>query len=367
MSAALSPAECWELFRVAVSARTEWLVLRVGGADGSYGYGECSDAGSLDAVLKELDVLKEFGALKELDGCPGDEGFVAITVRGGLEQARLDREARRTGVPLRRLLTGEQPPQRVELYANINRAPGGRTPREVARVAEAAVRDGFRAVKLAPFDTPDTEGRRTLAEIGLDRVRAVRDAVGDRVDVMVDAHERLTLAELTSLLRPFEELDLHWLEDGVGIGRPAELAELRSRTELPLAGGEFASRAAEVHPVRGLLDVFLPDVKHAGGPRAALELAAHSGTARISHHNPSGPVATLHAAQLTPARLAERLEYAYGEVDWRPDLVHGAERVHDGRLTLTDAPGIGLELDTEHPAVTRVWSGRLEPRPSCRA
>ncbi|MCT9075401.1 mandelate racemase/muconate lactonizing enzyme family protein [Streptomyces fulvoviolaceus] len=344
----------WELFRVAVSARTEWLVLRVEGVDGSYGYGECSDAGALDVVLKELDE-------------PGADDFAAVTVRGGLEQARLDREARQAGVSLRRLLTGELPPESVELYANINRVPGGRTPREVARVAEAAVRDGFTAVKLAPFDTPDGDRRRTLAEIGLERVRAVRDAVGDRVDVMVDVHERLTLAELAPLLGPFEELGLYWLEDGVGIGHPAELAELRARTELRLAGGEFAFRCEDVHAVRGLLDVFLPDVKHAGGPRTALDLAADAGPARISFHNPSGPVATLHAAQLTPAHLAERLEYAYGEVPWRSDVVHGAERVQGGRLTLTDAPGIGLDLDTEHPAVTRVWSGRLEPRPSCRS
>lgn len=109
-------------------------------------------------------------------------------------------------------------------------------------------------------------------------------------------------------------------------------------------------------------------MKHAGGPRAALDLTRRTrGTARISFHNPSGPVATLHAAQLAPtdAAVAERLEFAYGEVPWRSDVVHGAERVRDGRLTLPDAPGIGLELDTDHPAVTRVWSGRLEPRPSC--
>ncbi|MCX4978871.1 mandelate racemase/muconate lactonizing enzyme family protein [Streptomyces sp. NBC_00620] len=351
--------ESWELFRITVSARTEWLVLRVCGPDGDHGYGECSDAGSLETVIRELD---------RFDGACDSCGFAAITVRGAVEQARLDRVARRAGVPLRKLIIGQEASKTVELYANINRAPGGRTPRDIAATAEAAVREGFTAVKLAPFDTPDTDGRRTLAEIGLERVRAVREAVGSGVDVMVDAHERLTLDELTPLLGPFEELALYWLEDGVGIARPAELAELRARTRLPLAGGEFAHRADDIEAVRGLLDVLLPDVKHAGGPRAALELTRRTrGTARISFHNPSGPVATLHAAQLAPtdAAVAERLEFAYGEVAWRSDVVHGAERVRDGRLTLPDAPGIGLELDTDHPAVTRVWSGRLEPRPSC--
>lgn len=361
----LALGESWELFRIAVSPRTEWLVLRVGGPDGDHGYGECSDAGPAETVIRELDrFVGEFGT----DGLHSGDDFAAVTVRGGIEQARLDLTARRADVPLRTLILGQDALRSVELYANINRAPGGRTPHEVAATAEAAVLDGFTAVKLAPFDTPDADGRRTLAEIGLERVRAVREAVGADIDMMVDAHERLALDELAPLLGPFEELGLYWLEDGVGIARPGELAELRSRTRLPLAGGEFAHRNDEVDAVRGLLDVLLPDVKHAGGPRAALDLVHRTeGMARISFHNPSGPVATLHAAHLAPldAAVAERLEYAYGEVAWRSDVVHGAELVRQGRLTVPDAPGIGLELDTDHPAVTRVWSGRLAPRPSC--
>jgi galactonate dehydratase len=365
-----SSGEEWELFRIVVSARTEWLVLRVGGEDGFHGYGECSDAGALDTVVRELHRYADPFGPGVPESADGRDDFVTVTVRGGVEQARLDRDARRAGLALHRHLFGRTTPAAVELYANINRAPGGRTPQDVAATASAAVRDGFRAVKLAPFDSPDPAGRRTLAEVGLDRVRAVREAVGPGVDVMVDAHQRLTLDELTPLLGPFEDLGLYWLEDGVGIEHPDELAELRSRTRLRLAGGEFAHRRRDVRAVRGLLDVLLPDVKHAGGPLAALDLVDEMAfKAHISLHNPCGPVATAHAAHLAPtdASLAERLEYAYGEVDWRADVVHGAERVHGGRLTLTDAPGIGLELDTEHPAVTRVWSGRLEPRPSCRS
>lgn len=82
--------ESWELFRITVSARTEWLVLRVCGPDGDHGYGECSDAGSLETVIRELD---------RFDGACDSCGFAAITVRGAVEQARLDRAARRADVP----------------------------------------------------------------------------------------------------------------------------------------------------------------------------------------------------------------------------------------------------------------------------
>ncbi|MEV5976587.1 enolase C-terminal domain-like protein [Streptomyces sp. NPDC052114] len=348
--------ESWELFRVAVSARTEWLVLRLTAADGTRGYGECSDAGPLRQVLDRL--------VRGPDTCPE---FVARTVAGGLEQARVDVAARRAGLPLWAWLGGRHPGA-VELYANINRVAGGRGPDDVAATARAAVADGFRAVKLAPFDTGDPHGRRPLPELGLARLAAARAAVGPRVALMADAHERLALAELAPLLGPLTDLGLYWLEDGVGIGRPDELAELRALTELALAGGEFATDVTELAPVRGLLDVLMPDVKHAGGPLRARDLARSAPGARISFHNPSGPVATLHAAHLAGAcGTTEPLEYAYGETRWRPDVVRGAERIHEGRLTLPDAPGVGLDMDTGHPAVTRVGSGRLEPHPSCRA
>ncbi|MFI1936261.1 mandelate racemase/muconate lactonizing enzyme family protein [Streptomyces purpureus] len=376
--------ETWELFRIAVGVRAEWLVLRLraDGAAGVYGYGECSDAGPLAKVVAVLDAAVRRGARvqrpaglrdtlaalhdAEFGEAPDrrtEPSFAGVTVAGGMAQARTDLAARLDGVPLWSWMGGA-PPAPVELYANLNRTPGGSTPQEAAATAERALADGFGALKVAPFDAP---GDRPLPELGLARLHAVRQAVGGGVRLMADAHERLTFDELVPLLGPLSELGLHWLEDAVCIGRPRELARLRARTAIPLAGGEFACDPADVWNVDGLIDVLLPDVKHAGGTLEAARLAA-AGTARISVHNPTGPVATLHSAHLSSVcGAAEPLEYAYGPTAWRSDLVRGAERVERGRLTLPDAPGTGLELDTAHPSVTRVWSGRMEAhRPARR-
>ncbi|MER5867986.1 enolase C-terminal domain-like protein [Kitasatospora sp. NPDC002040] len=326
-----------ELFRCAVSARTEWLLLRLTDPDGATGWGECSDAGSAALVVKAL------------EGAAGD-AFTARTVRGAVAQARADQAARRAGVPLRAWWGGADEP--VELYANLNRMPGGRSPAEVAAGAVEAVRAGFRTVKLAPFDAP---GDGPLAAVGLARVRAVRAAVGAGIGVLVDCHERLALSELLPLLDEFAELEIGWLEDGVGVERPAELAELRARTELPLAGGEFAYDAGQLDD--GLLDFVLPDVKHAGGPEAVLALAKGAGAARVSLHNPAGPVATLHSAHLAAALPAAPLEYAFGEVPWRAELA--GERIEDGRLLLPAGPGLGIEPDLGHFAVRALWRGPL--------
>ncbi|WP_412543107.1 enolase C-terminal domain-like protein [Longispora sp. K20-0274] len=354
------------MYRIAVSPRTSWLVLAVSDRAGVTGLGECSDAG--DEGLVEATLSAWWPALRSRDALAEQDavlegladrvtGLPEATVLGGLDQALSDLVARREGVPLWKWLGGSDPGA-VDVYANINRAPGGREPGEVASVARAAVAAGFRAVKLAPFDVP---GSGPLAEVGLARVRAVRAAVGDDVDVMVDCHERLSLDDLDPILAPLADLGLFWLEDAVGIDRVEELRQLRSRTPLRLAGGEFAFAPGDIAPAveAGVVDVLMPDVKHAGGLRRALALARVGAGTEVSLHNPCGPVATAASAHLTaacPGAIA--LEYAFGEVGWRADLVGGAERITDGRLAIPPGPGLGLDLDKRLPSVTAVWSTR---------
>ncbi len=335
-----------ELHRCAVGPHSDWLLLRIVDADGVVGWGECSDAGPVQAVVREL---------AEWAQRPRDLGdLTRRTIAGALEQARLDQAARAAGRPLGARSAGG--PESLELYADLGRAPGGRAPSGIAATAAAAVRAGFRAVQLAPFDS---SGGDRLPDLAVMRVQAVRAAVGDDVAILVDCRERLSLKDLTPLLESFAELGVARLTDAVGIDRPDELALLRRRTGIPLAGGGFAHRVGQVERVAGLLDVLRPDVKHAGGPRAVLALAGATGAA-VSLRNPSGPVATLHSARLAAELGCGPLEYAFGEAPWRAELTGGAELVRDGRLILPTGPGIGAEPDLRHPAVTRVWGGAVD-------
>lgn len=356
------PLQRAELYRCAVSRRTEWLLLRLTDADGVAGWGECSDAGPLGAVLRRLD---GWGRLPSA----GDE-FTHGTLLGAMRQAQADQAARRAGQPLWQWLGGpsagagdSSPAVRpadsspaVELYAALDRSVRGRAPAEVAATAEAAVLAGFRTVQLAPFAAV---GGDRLAHLGLARVRAVRGAVGDGSELLVDCARRLPPAELLGLLEAFAKLRVGWLEDGVGLDRPAEWAALRSRTGIPLAGGRLTTGVGQLASVAGLLDVVRLDVRQAGGPAAVLAMAAAAGSARVSLHNPAGPVATLHSAHLAVRLPAEPLEYAFGEVPWRGELLGGAERISGGRLVLPTGPGLGAEPDLRHRSVTPLWRGTV--------
>jgi galactonate dehydratase len=361
-----------DLFECVVSTRTRWSFVRVRAADGQTGYGECSDAAS-DAAAELPHVAAVVAGLTHVDDAApitaavgallaGSPSLARRTVLGGVEQALCDLASRRAGEPLWKWLGGAAR-SGLPLYANINRVAGPRLPRDVAAAGAAAVGSGFGTVKCAPFDVP--LAGYALGEAGLARLRALRAAVGADVSIYVDCHERLAQDDVLGILPDLHRLDVAWLEDATVCTDLAGLRALRSATPIPLAGGEVASTPAEIRPAveHKLLDVVMPDVKHAGGVLRAAQLAAAVPEAQISPHNPSGPIATAVSAHLAAALPNfSVLEYAYGEVQWRASIVGPAEAVTDGHLHLTDMPGLGVELLTTHSALHHVSSLTVEEK-----
>jgi galactonate dehydratase len=355
-----------DLFECVVTSRTRWIFVRVEAADGTVGYGECSDAGSIDAVATLAEeVFRPFVDVLDDDLEPdviaasarraaNGSDLARRTVVGGLEQAVCDIAARRSGLPLWKWLGGDSE-QLVPLYANINRSVAGRAPQELAEAGARAVTDGFTAVKCAPFDSAMTG--MSSQQTGLARVAALRAAVGEGVDLMVDCHERVPLAALVPLLPAIAALDVGWLEEAVPASDLAGLTTIREATTMRIAGGEFAADPAELAPAveRQLLDIVMPDVKHAGGLLRAAQLAAVLGAVDVSPHNPCGPIATAASAHLFAAvPRATVLEFAYGEVNWRADLVFGDETIRHGHLAVAPGPGLGIDLDTTNRRLQHV-------------
>ncbi len=349
---------------VSVNRRGDWIFLLVDTDEGLTGVGEASHSGN-DAQL--------FGLTSELEaGLVGRDptninalrmlmqgqrlGRVGATAWSAVEQACQDIRGQSLGQPLCNLLGGPIR-DRVRLYANLNRHVEERTPAGFARAAVAAVAEGFTAVKLAPFDEVraserSRSGRAAAWRKGLERVQALRAAVGPDVEIAVDCHSRFDVKEALAVARALEELDLFWLEEPVAVERLHDLSRLAARIGPPLATAEslFGVEAFGRVLQADAADVVMPDVKHAGGLQETLQIgnlaAAHN--VAFAPHNPAGPVATAASVHVSACvRTFTILEFAWGEAAWRPALLNPPEEVEGGHLRVSRRPGLGHTLNPD--------------------
>jgi galactonate dehydratase len=367
-----------------VTPRTNWCFLEVATQDGSTGIGECTlggqegllaaEAERLAASVTGQDARHRNRLARLIAHAPG--GLVAATILSAFEQALADLAARRAAQPLHLFLGGALRDP-IRLYANINRGAEPRSPEGFAAAARRAVADGFRAVKLAPFEPLVWEdgfcetNRQAYAQ-GLARIAAVREAVGRDVEMMVDAHWRFSPGGAAGLIGDVAPFRLFWLECPVAEANRAEIRRLRGMANdrgMRLAGAESLAGLAAYRPVveAGCYDVLMPDVKHAGGIEEIRRIAALAQTAgvEIAPHNPTGPVCHAHSVHLCgviPNFLF--LEVQFGETPAFFDMVEGESlRFERGAAKLPQGPGLGIVLGPgPHTAWKRMDRGWMDPR-----
>ena len=353
---------------VEVSEVTTWTFVEVYDEDGQVGLAEITCGGNTaDAVRLTAELA---GRLKgrEIAGEGDVEGMLGLaaadmqanmalaTTVSGLRSAVSDLRARRKGVTLTDELGGE-PQESILLYANINRhlLTRDRSPASFGRAAEYAVSQGFSIVKCAPFDGvgPPSTREKILddARTGIERVAAVRAAVGDDITVLVDCHSRFERHTAPLVAEQLAKSNIGWFEEPVEPTKDAEgLAAIAQEVSMITAGGEsgygreFFGSIVEC----GALNVVMPDVKHCGGlaEARASGLAAMDAGGDVSLHSPTGPVSLIgggHATAAMPGAI--HLEHAVYESDWRAEVVLPYERVEGGRLWLPDGVGLGAVLN----------------------
>lgn len=269
-----------------------------------------------------------------------------------LEVALWDLIGRIRGQPLWRLLGGEQAV--VPLYASTGQRL---TATERAETVLQLQAQGFGAVKLRFFhENPEDD---------LAVVRAVRSAAPD-LTLLCDANQAWRMPwdtrppwELSTALRVADalaELDVFWLEEPLNRHDYEGLAELRRRARVLIAGGEGNREFAELkqYLAYGSLDVYQPDVVWSTGVRRATQIAreARENGALYSPHTWGDGLVLLANLHVSAAvSNAPFIEYPYDPPYWMPvrrDYVLPAPLVAaDGRIELSDAPGLGIITDWE--------------------
>ena len=369
------------LAEVKATEATTWTFVEVWDSEGVCAVAEitCGDntaeAARLTAELAGRLKGREIAAESDVEGMLSlavadmQANMALATAMSGLRSAVSDLRARRKGITLTEELGGT-PQESILLYANINRhlLTRDRSPASFGRAAELAVSRGFSIVKCAPFDgvgPPSTrEEILDVARLGIERVAAVRAAVGPNITVLVDCHSRFERHTAPLVAEQLAKSNIGWFEEPVEPTEDAEgLAAIAREVSMITAGGEsgygreFFKSIVEC----GALDVVMPDVKHCGGvaEARAAGLAAMEAGGDVSLHSPTGPVSLIaggHATAAMPGAI--HLEHAVYEADWRAELVLPHERVEDGRLWMPDS--VGLDVSLNEAVVERYgryWEG----------
>jgi galactonate dehydratase len=285
-------------------------------------------------------------------------GVVRGTAISGIDVALWDILGKVHDVPCHRLWGG---PVRdyIRLYSHLG---GGRmedfyqtSPADAARFAELAqraVEEGFTAFKcMAVPETAPLEGLPPVlyAEAC---VRALREAVGPTIDIMVDCHARPSPRMGMRFAKALEPFGLYWFEEPCWPETMADLAAIQRAVSTPIATGE---RLISQHAFRELLElraasVIQPDVTHCGGLSEVRRIAAMAEAYRvaIAPHNPQGPVSTAASLEFgfaTPAYII--CESVHADVPWRQDVVAESFTVENqGRLVRPGhRPGLGVEIN----------------------
>ena len=289
-------------------------------------------------------------------------GITNYTAISGIDQALWDIKGKETGKPVCELLGG---PVRdtLRLYDHLG---GGSLegmyktgePESFAELARASVERGFTAFKAMPIPVAELVESPAVLKKAERCVAAMREAVGDGADIMLDLHARTTPAAAIQFGRRMADYNIYWYEEPCWPEHVDALAEVSRALPFPIATGE---RLVGRWEFRELLEkravaIIQPDVSHCGGISEARRIAAMAETYSISVacHNPQGPVSTAASIQVgfaTPNYLIQ--EVVRADVPWRNDILAEPLQVV-GSVTAPAAPGLGIDIN-ESEAAKHPW------------
>ena len=359
---------------VTATESTTWTFAELYDTDGLCAVAEITcggntpEAARLTAELTERlksTAITDEGDIESLLGlsAPDMQANIALaTAVSAIRSAVSDLSAQKRGITLTEELGGA-PQESVLLYANINRhlLTRERTLAAFGAAAELAVSRGFTTLKCAPFDGVAPPAAKDdildIAAQGIERVAAIRAAVGADITVLVDCHSRFERHTAPLVAEQLALSTIGWFEEPLEPTKDMEgLAQVAQEVSMIVAGGEsgYGQNFFRMLVESGAVNVIMPDVKYCGGVKEAVLAgnAAMGAGGNVSLHSPSGPVSLIAGGHSTAAMPgAIHLEHAVYEADWRAELVVPHERVEDGRLWMPASPGLGAALN--EPTINR--------------
>ncbi|MCZ4352317.1 mandelate racemase/muconate lactonizing enzyme family protein [Roseovarius aestuarii] len=359
-----------------------WILVKLSTDNGIIGWGECYAATigpeAMRAVIEDVFERHMAGENPEniemMFRRAYSAGFTQrpdLTVMGafsGLEIACWDILGKARGRPVHALLGGRMN-DRIRAYSYLYPLPHHditefwSSPDMAAESALALVEAGYTAVKFDPAGPYTLRGGHMPAlmdiELSVAFCKAIRNAVGNRADLLFGTHGQFTTDGAIRMGRAIAPYDPLWFEEPVPPDNVGSMAKVATATGIPIATGERLTTKAEFAPILrdGAAKILQPALGRAGGIWEVKKIAAMAEVynAQMAPHLYAGPVEWAANVQLA-ASIPNLLMAETIETDFHNDLICNGIQIEQGYITLPDAPGLGIEVD-EALARAHPWRG----------
>lgn len=348
-----------------------WILVKLTTNDGIVGWGECyaSSVGpnAMRAVIEDVFERHMQGENPEnvelmfrrvySSGFTQRPDLSAMGAFSGLEIACWDILGKARDRPVFALLGGLMN-EKIRAYTYLYPLPHHdaskfwTSPEMAAEAAADCVARGFTAVKFDPAGPYTLRGGHMPAMMDITQsvafCRAIRDAVGDKADLLFGTHGQFSTAGAIRLGQALEPYSPLWYEEPIPPDSIEEMAKVARAVRIPIATGERLTTKAEFAPVlrSGAATILQPALGRAGGIWEMKKVAAIAEVynAQMAPHLYAGPVewaANIHlAASIPNILMCETIETPFHD-----SLIKGTIRVQDGFIVPPKTPGLGIDVD----------------------
>jgi len=292
-------------------------------------------------------------------------GPVIYAAMSAIDTALWDIKGKALGVPVYQLLGGKTN-QRLRTYASQLQFDWDTSvnplndPADYARAAEKAIKEGYDCVKVNPMFY-DKSGhvqyeltklfKQDELKLYTNRLKAIRDAVGPEVDILLECHSLLSPASAIQFAEVAENLGCLFMEEPVNYLNSALHQQVANKVRIPLAAGERLYTRNGVRPYleNQSISVLQPDIGLCGGFTETKKVCDYADLYNITVqvHVCGGPIATMAALHLETAipNFLIHEHHTYATKDWNRELCVPDLQPINGYFELPDTPGLGIELN----------------------
>ncbi|ELY60038.1 mandelate racemase/muconate lactonizing protein [Natronococcus jeotgali DSM 18795] len=268
---------------------------------------------------------------------PRAQTGVWSTAVSAVDIALWDIKGKQYGEPVWRLLGGAN--DSVPVYYTIGQAI--RDKDRLADIATQLVSEGAERIKIVVG-----KGEWSSPTVDAERVTAVREAIGDDIGLAIDANYLYSLNDALQLCNHLESSSISWFEEPVYGNDALLLADLRTRTRIPIAAGQNEGhRFRHRELIKGsAIDISLPNVCFTGGYTEAVKVAGMADAFNIDiYHGGGWPFQNMHLQ----AGLANGQMVEFHDIVWEiGKKIYDSPPEPTGKsITLPDEPGLGLDPD----------------------